>query len=192
MPGPQTLVIERLVVVEKIVYVEKPAPVSAPVPAPVKKARPAHLRPVSDMSLPFFDSPKAVIEEPSAAVIEPVIEAVENAVEGCVRECWGALIAHYQAREAEDADVRALWQQIAEEESAHALLSMDIGTWLSGRLTPGERDVVEAARQRAIADLFAELANDEPARPALGLPDRATRLSLMRTLEARVLRPLAA
>lgn len=118
--------------------------------------------------------------------------AVENAVEGCVRECWGALIAHHQASAAQDADVRALWQQIAEEESAHALLSMDIGIWLSGRLTPGERDVVEAARQRAIADLFAELASDEPARPALGLPDRATRLSLMRTLEARVLRPLAA
>jgi DNA-binding transcriptional MerR regulator len=79
-PPPQTLVIERPVVVEKIVYVEKPAPVSAP--APVKKARPAHLRPVSgNMSLPFFDSPKVVVEEPPVAVIEPVIEAVEIAAE---------------------------------------------------------------------------------------------------------------
>jgi len=132
------------------------------------------------------------------AVVELVKErdvlsfAVENAVEGCVRECWGALLAHYQARAAQDAAVRDLWSQIAEEESAHALLSMDIGAWLSTRLTPAEQDVVEAARQRAVADLFAELAGSEPASPALGLPDRGTRLALMRALEERVLRPLAA
>ena len=78
-PQPQTLVIERPVVVEKIVYVEKQVAVSAP--APAKKARPAHLRPVPDMSLPFFDSPKAIVEESPAAVIEPVIEAVEIAAE---------------------------------------------------------------------------------------------------------------
>jgi DNA-binding transcriptional MerR regulator len=81
-PPPQTLVIERPVVVEKIVYVEKPVPVSAPAPAPVKKARPAHLRSVSDtMSLPFFDAPKTVVEEPPVAVIEPVIEAAEIVAE---------------------------------------------------------------------------------------------------------------
>ncbi|HEY8254744.1 MAG TPA: MerR family transcriptional regulator [Rhizomicrobium sp.] len=81
-PQPQTLVIERPVVVEKIVYVEKPAPVSAAPPAPAKKARPAHLRSVpAAMSLPFFDSPKAVVEEPPAAAIEPVIEVVEIAAE---------------------------------------------------------------------------------------------------------------
>jgi DNA-binding transcriptional MerR regulator len=78
-PQPQTLVIERPVVVEKIVYVEKQVAVSAP--APAKKARPAHLRPVPDMSLPFFDSPKAIVEESPAAVIEPEIEAVEIVAE---------------------------------------------------------------------------------------------------------------
>ena len=81
-PQPQTLVIERPVVVEKIVYVEKPAPVSAAPPVPAKKARPAHLRSVpAAMSLPFFDSPNAVVEEPPAAAIEPVIEVVEIAAE---------------------------------------------------------------------------------------------------------------
>src|ERR1700733_10270500 len=40
-PAPQ--------VIEKIFYVEKPA-------APPKRARPTHLRAVSDMSLPFFDA----------------------------------------------------------------------------------------------------------------------------------------
>jgi len=77
-PPPQTLVIERPVVVEKIVYVEKQVAVSAPAPAPVKKARPAHLRSVpAAMSLPFFDSPKAVVEEPPVAVIEAVEIAAE-------------------------------------------------------------------------------------------------------------------
>jgi hypothetical protein len=64
------LVIERPVVVEKIVYVEKQVAVSTP--APAKKSRPAHLRPVSDMSLPFFDQPKVVVEEAPVAVIEAV------------------------------------------------------------------------------------------------------------------------
>jgi len=78
-PPPQTLVIERPVVVEKIVYVEKQVAVSAA--APAKKPRPAHLRPVSDMSLPFFDTPKEVVKAPPVAVIEPMIEAVEIAAE---------------------------------------------------------------------------------------------------------------
>src|SRR4051812_41960086 len=79
IPPPQTLVIERPVVVEKIVYVEKPAV------APAKKPRAAHLRPVRDMSLPFFDQPgfdqpearsaPTVDDEPC---VEPVIEAAET------------------------------------------------------------------------------------------------------------------
>jgi DNA-binding transcriptional MerR regulator len=83
IPPPQTLVIERPVVVEKIVYVEKPAAQPA-----AKKPRPAHLRPVPDMSLPFFDQfqlegggASVPEEEPAAAVMEPVIEAVEIAGE---------------------------------------------------------------------------------------------------------------
>jgi DNA-binding transcriptional MerR regulator len=79
-PAPQ--------VIEKIVYVEKPV-------APAKRARPTHLRAVSDMSLPFFnevgfDAPepapvlaaqvleKAFVEEP---VVEPIVEMVEVSAE---------------------------------------------------------------------------------------------------------------
>ena len=64
------------VVIEKIVYVEKP--VAAP--APAKKPRPAHLRAVPGMSLPFFDAPEIV---PVAAepVIAPALEAVEAPAE---------------------------------------------------------------------------------------------------------------
>lgn len=71
------------VVIEKIVYVEKPA-------VPAKKPRPAHLRAVPDMSLPFFesgfDAPAPVkapaMEEPVIAFVpEPVLEAVEMPIE---------------------------------------------------------------------------------------------------------------
>ncbi len=57
-------------VIEKIVYVEKTAV------APVKKARPAHLRAVPlAPSLPFFDEPAAVREAPTADTTPaPLIE----------------------------------------------------------------------------------------------------------------------
>lgn len=75
------------VVIEKVVYVEKPAA------APVRKARPTHLRAVPDtMSLPFFDEPArefpildaappapAVKPEPAPEMAEPVAETVMGA-----------------------------------------------------------------------------------------------------------------
>src|SRR5882757_1938222 len=84
------------VVIEKIVYVEKPAaPVAVAAPAPVKKARPTHLRAVPlTPSLPFFDEPAPMREFPvlDAAPIpateprdeiaaEPEIEPVGEALQ---------------------------------------------------------------------------------------------------------------
>jgi len=73
-PAPQ--------VIEKIVYVEKPAP--------VKKARPTHLRAVADVSLPFFDEPEQPAREfptldtapaaPVAEMVEQVAVAFEDGV----------------------------------------------------------------------------------------------------------------
>lgn len=78
------------VVIEKVVYVEKP------VAAPVRKARPTHLRAVPDaMSLPFFDEQPATREfpvldaappapvvppliKPERQIAEPVVEAVAD------------------------------------------------------------------------------------------------------------------
>jgi len=118
--------------------------------------------------------------------------ALENAVEGCIRECWGALVAHYQAHTAQDAAVREFFRTVAEEESAHALLSMDLADWFDTRLTEAEREQVAAARQQAIEELNHELGRDQPASAALGLPDRETRLALLRALEAQVWQPAAA
>jgi len=73
------------VVIEKLVYVEKP------VAAPVRKARPTHLRAVpGTMSLPFFDEAPASREFPvldaAPPVAEPRIEKVEPAANGLVAE----------------------------------------------------------------------------------------------------------
>jgi len=74
----EPVVIEKPVVVEKIVYVEKPAAPAAI--APVKKARPSHLRAVPDMSLPFFDEPKPRHDFPvlDSAPRERMVEPVEE------------------------------------------------------------------------------------------------------------------
>jgi hypothetical protein len=120
--------------------------------------------------------------------------AIENAVEGCVRECWGALCAHWQARKAGAADVRAVWQGIARDETEHAQLSRDIARWLDERLDDGERQRVWQAQRAAIARLRRELDRDPAARLVveLGLPDRASALAQFDALERHVLRPAAA
>jgi hypothetical protein len=120
--------------------------------------------------------------------------AIENAVEGCVRECWGALCAHWQARKASAADVRAVWQGIARDETAHAQLSRDIARWLDARLDEGERQRVLQAQRAAIVRLRRELDRDPAVRLVveLGLPDRTSALAQFDALERHVLRPAAA
>jgi hypothetical protein len=120
--------------------------------------------------------------------------AIENAVEGCVRECWGALCAHWQARQASAADVRAVWQGIARDETEHAQLSRDIARWLDERLDDGERQRVLQAQRAAIVRLRRELDRDPAARLVveLGLPDRSSALSQFDALERHVLRSAVA
>ena len=73
------------VVIEKLVYVEKT------VAAPVRKARPTHLRAVpGTMSLPFFDEAPASREFPvldaAPPIAEPWIEKVAPAANGLAAE----------------------------------------------------------------------------------------------------------
>lgn len=84
--------------------------------------------------------------------------ALDNAREGCVRETYGALMAHYQAVRAESATVRATMSAIAEEETAHAALSWDIAAWLDSRLSEADRAAVVRERASAFAALASELA----------------------------------
>ncbi|CAN5715544.1 hypothetical protein BH11MYX4_BH11MYX4_36380 [soil metagenome] len=72
--------------------------------------------------------------------------ARENAVEGCIRETFGALVAHYEANAAESAEVRDAMRAIAKDETAHASLSWDITAWLEPRLSADEHRQLERAR----------------------------------------------
>jgi hypothetical protein len=135
--------------------------------------------------------PVVVRQGPARRLLEI---ALENAVEGCVRESWGALCAHFQARSARDAGVRAVWQNIACDETEHAQLSRDVAAWLEARLSPEQRLQVAAARTSAIVALRCELDTemDPTLVSELGLPDRRTALAQLDALAQHLLdRPLA-
>ncbi|PZR09348.1 MAG: ferritin [Archangium gephyra] len=98
--------------------------------------------------------------------------ARDNAVEGCVRETFGALVAQYQARHAEDAEVRATMTRIAEDETRHAELSWAIDAWAMHNLSAAERVSVHLARRRALEALREEVktAYDPDVARLAGLP----------------------
>ncbi|MEQ9320043.1 MAG: ferritin-like domain-containing protein, partial [Polyangiaceae bacterium] len=60
--------------------------------------------------------------------------ALDNATEGCVRETFGAAVAHVQARRARRRPIRHVLGTIAVEETRHAALSWAIDGWIQGRL----------------------------------------------------------
>lgn len=114
--------------------------------------------------------------------LRPLFEvALDNAVEGCVRETYGALVAHHQAAHAADAELREVMQRIADDETRHAALSWDLAAWAATRLSPSEREQLRAAQREAVATLRAELS--APVHPALvetaGLPDAASALAML-------------
>lgn len=117
--------------------------------------------------------------------------ALENAVEGCVREAWGALSAHYQAAMACEPEVQQLWREVAADESEHAELSFALHEWYSQQLVGDERALVEAAIERARLELRVELAFAPPPHPAVargaGVPDPASATALFSELERRLL-----
>lgn len=84
--------------------------------------------------------------------------ALDNAVEGCVRETFGALVAHHQALHARDAEVRGVMVRIAEDETRHAELSWAIDRWAREQLPANEREALREAQREAVATLREEVA----------------------------------
>ncbi|WP_244221838.1 ferritin-like domain-containing protein [Corallococcus exercitus] len=130
----------------------------------------------------------AVPPPPSVADVppRPLIEVLlDNAVEGCVRETYGALVAHHQALHAEDPEIREAMAVIAEDETRHAGLSWDINAWAAPKLSQAERDTLREARRQALAVLRAEVAVPLDARltAEAGLPSPAVGLALLGSLE---------
>jgi hypothetical protein len=113
--------------------------------------------------------------------------ALENAVEGCVRETWGALVAHHQARRASDPALREACALIADDETRHAELSWAIQAWVQRRLGASERRAIDQAMARAATELASECGAaglSEGARAALGLPSAGRAQVLLARLDA--------
>ena len=111
--------------------------------------------------------------------------AIENGVEGCVRETFGALVAHHQAMAAGDGAIGRMMRVIAEDETRHAELAWSVAGWLEPRLSPEARAAVHAARTRAIEELRRELESepDPSLRDLAGMPDRRRALALLDALD---------
>jgi hypothetical protein len=99
--------------------------------------------------------------------------AMENAVEGCLREAFGALVAHWQASAAADPVIRAAMARIARDETRHAALAFEVDSWVRGRLARAAQARVAVVRDRAFRELTADEAEAPAAlRRAIGLPTR--------------------
>jgi hypothetical protein len=114
--------------------------------------------------------------------------AVENAVEGCVRETYGALIAHHQASTAADPQIRDAMASIATDETRHAALGWAVAAWAETRLDGEGRARVHAARRKTVRGLRASASRELPAplvRDA-GLPDAVSATRMLAVLEAKL------
>ncbi len=114
--------------------------------------------------------------------------AIENAEEGCAMEAFGAVLAEWQARHAEDEDVALAYASLAVDEARHAELSWQVHAWALARLDEAEREQVEAALVRGRARLRREF-SVEPGtstRAIAGLPSAEQALRLVAELDARL------
>ncbi|NBD07355.1 ferritin-like domain-containing protein [Corallococcus silvisoli] len=127
--------------------------------------------------------PRPVVTElPPRSLVDV---ALENAVEGCVRETYGALLAHHQALHARDLEVREAMARIAEDETRHAALSWDIHQWAQPRLSDKDREGLREAQRRAVGVLREEVAVplDASIVTEAGMPTPEAALALLDTLE---------
>lgn len=86
--------------------------------------------------------------------------AVHNAREGCVRELAAALEVAREARDTPRGDSCHALRRIALDEASHADLALAIDRWARARLDRASRAEVDAARDRALAELPAGEARD--------------------------------
>jgi len=110
--------------------------------------------------------------------------ALDNAVEGCVRETFGALVAHHQALHARDTEVRSAMTHIAEDETRHAELSWAIDRWAREQLPASERESLREAQREAVATLREEVAAplDATLLTEAGMPSPQVAVSLVDSL----------
>jgi rubrerythrin len=103
----------------------------------------------------------------------------ENAVEGCIRECFGALVATYQAEQATNTQIRAAMKVIAQDETRHASLAWRIAKWAEARLSAEEQTEVRALQQAELRRMACQLAREDAPIGEAGLPGRDESLRLL-------------
>lgn len=139
-----------------------------------------HAARIAELAARYGRSPAVDHTAPQhAASLEAL--ARENAIEGCVRETWGALLAHLQTSSANDPCVRDAMRPIAAEETAHASLSWQLAAWFDTRLDADAKMRVRAERDRAVEALFrdAQLPWSARCERELGLPSPAATRALL-------------
>jgi hypothetical protein len=106
--------------------------------------------------------------------------ALDNVTEGCVRETFGAMLGCYQAATASDAQIAAVMRTLADDETRHAALALQIEHWIMPRVTPEVRMQLMAARAEAVRALRDELEQEPSAelRELAGVPDASTAAKL--------------
>nr|MBP7681485.1 ferritin-like domain-containing protein [Deltaproteobacteria bacterium] len=132
---------------------------------------------------------KPAVHEAQQFALRGLFEvALENAVEGCVRETYGAVVGHHQARRAQDPVVRAAMAQVAEDETRHAALSWAVAEWALPRLTDAQREEIREAQRGAIDALARSVSIPES--DALlhdaGLPAPSAALAMLQALGEQV------
>ncbi|MCY1042369.1 ferritin-like domain-containing protein [Corallococcus sp. bb12-1] len=126
--------------------------------------------------------PPSVTHLPLRSLTEMLLD---NVVEGCVRETYGALVAHHQSLHALDPEIREAMVHIAEDETRHAALSWDVADWAQPLLSTEEQTALREAQRHAVEVLRAEAAVplDAGLTAEAGLPLPEVARALLDTLE---------
>ena len=140
-----------------------------------------HARATGALAKKYGVTPAAPRIEASEASPSLFAIALENAREGCVRETYGALVAHLQTTRASDEDVRSVMLAIADEETEHAALSWDVAAWIEAQLSDDERTQLAAERRDAFAMLARDLATsiDPQVQQVSGVPAACEALRML-------------
>jgi hypothetical protein len=151
------------------------------------KEEEVHARVTRALALSFGSEPEqpVVREMPMRSLFDV---ALDNAVEGCVRETFGALLAHHQAERANDPQIRRAMKSIADDETRHAALSWKIDVWARSQLSAAQRTALDRVQRQAIEMLREEL-SVEPANELVeeaGLPTAQTAVALAGVLEQQL------
>ena len=144
-----------------------------------------HASIVGRIALRFGGKVPGVSVRPDTAERSLEDVAIENAVEGCVRETYGALLASWQARRAQDAELAHAMREIAADETRHAALSWAIARWALPRLTRMARANVAKASRLGMLELEREVADPHPDLVRSGtLPGAAEQRRMLHELDA--------